>query len=359
MKILLIRISSLGDVLHNMPIVQDLLCQFPEAEIDWVVEEAYVELLKLNPGIRKILPVALRRWRKQMLDLQTWREYSNFKQNLQQEHYDLVLETQGLFKTGWLMHLAKLTPNGKKVGLANATEGSGYEAISRLFHHQSITVARRTHAILRGRQVAAAAAAYTIETKPAFGINVPQLPTESLPHLPDRPYAIFFHGSAGQQKRWPTDCWIELATALEAYQCPILLPWGNTTEKRDAEQLAAKMSKAIVLPQLSMLQAIYVTYHASLVVGVDTGLTHIAAAYLRPTVEIYCASPRWKTEGNWSDRIINLGDDGQVPSVEQVVNAVHALQPDLATTPRSSSGTCEISMIATTTCPEKSSISPI
>jgi heptosyltransferase-1 len=328
-KILLIRISSLGDVLHNMPIVQDLLCHFPQAEIDWVVEEAYVELVRLNQGVRKILPVALRRWRKQIFAANTWHEIAQFKKNLQQERYDLVIETQGLFKTGLIMGLAQLAPHGKKVGLANGTEDSGYEAISRLFHDQSVAVERRTHAVLRGRLVTAAAGQFLIDTPANFGLQIPALSNTKPDWLPSYPYAVFFHGSAGQQKKWPQQHWISIAVELKKIGLPILLPWGNAQEKSEAEQMASQMENAQVLPKLQMQEAIILAQQASLVIGVDTGLTHIAAAYCRPTIEIYCASPRWKTEGNWSSQIINLGDDGNPPSVEEVRQALHQLLPNL------------------------------
>lgn len=316
-----------------MPIVQDLLRHFPQAEIDWVVEEAYVELVRLNQGVRQILPVALRRWRKQICTASTWREIAQFKKNLQQTRYDLVIETQGLFKTGIIMGLAKLTPNGKKVGLANGTEDSGYEAISRLFHDQSVTVERRTHAVQRGRLVAAAAAQFVLETPADFALRSPVLAQSSPAWLPQRPYAVFFHGSAGQQKKWPVPHWISLARELNQIGLPVLLPWGNAQEKQEAQQMARHMADAQVLPQLSMQEAIYLAQRARLVIGVDTGLTHIAAAYARPTIEIYCASPRWKTEGNWSDQIVNLGDDGQVPNVPTVLQAVHTLLPEFTMTP--------------------------
>ena len=119
MKILLIRISSLGDVLHNMPIVSDLLDHFPNAEIDWVVEEAYVNVVRLQSQVRHVFPVALRRWRKQLFSAKTRAEMRQFYQQLRAEEYDLVLETQGLFKTGMLMGMARCTSSGKKVGLLN------------------------------------------------------------------------------------------------------------------------------------------------------------------------------------------------------------------------------------------------
>jgi heptosyltransferase I len=321
-KILLIRVSSLGDVLHNMPIVADIKAHFPNAQIDWVVEEAYVSLVRLQPQVNKIIPYALRRWRKSLSSKTTRTEIKNFYRTLREESYDIVLETQGLFKTGIIMGLTSIIKNGKKVGLANGTEGSGYEGISRIFHTRSIAVDIHTHAVLRGRLVAAAALGYDITTPASFGLQELDLHPD---WLPETPYIVFFHATAGDSKKWAREKWIETARNLKVKHWPILLPWGNAAEKHEAEMMAEKMSNARVLPKLSMQEAIVLAQRAALVIGVDTGLTHIAAAYETPTIEIYCDSPRWKTEGNWSPNIINLGDKGAPPSIAEVEIAFERL----------------------------------
>lgn len=322
LKILLVRVSSMGDVLHNMPVVDDLLRFAPDAKIDWVVEEAYAHLVQLHPGVRKIIPFALRRWRKTLLSKSTRHEMAQFYSDLRAEQYDIVLDTQGLLKTGIIMGMARLSPDGKKVGLANGTEGSGYEAASRIFHTDSLPVDIHTHAVLRGRLVAAHACGYKIDTPASFGIRAPEW---SPAWLPASAFATFFHGTAGASKKWPRANWIQIARALAEKNMPILLPWGSTEEKMEAEQMAEQMPNGKVLPKLSMQDAIILAQRATLAIGVDTGLTHIAAAYETPTIEIYCDSPRWKTEGNWSSKIINLGDKGQPASVEEVLDAVNVL----------------------------------
>lgn len=321
-KILLVRVSSLGDVLHNMPVVDDLLRHFPGAQIDWVVEEAYVNLVRLHPGVRHIIPFALRRWRKSLRSAATRAEIAGFYRQLRHDAYDLILDTQGLLKTGLIMGMARKTPNGKKVGLANGTEGSGYEGISRLFHDLSVPVDKHTHAVLRGRLVAAAAAGYVVNTPASFGLRVPAGDTS---WKPATPYVVFFHGTAGAAKKWARDNWIAIAAYLRQYDLPILLPWGSPAEKAEAEAMAAAMPNATVLPALSMQEATILAQSAALAIGVDTGLTHIAAAYETPTIEIYCASPKWKTEGNWSPKIINLGDNGVPPAVAEVEQAIQQL----------------------------------
>lgn len=334
MKILIVRVSSLGDVVHNMPMVADILRHFPEAQIDWVVEEGYASLVRLNSGVRNVIPFALRRWRKSLTSLATRTEIADFYQLLRRTEYDLVFDTQGLFKTGLVMRMARLAPGGKRVGLGNATEGSGYESVSRIFHTMSVPVAVRSHAVMRARLVAAAALGYVVEGPADFNLRAPDLSPSSLPDsasiaprpwLPSQPYAVFFHGTARDEKQWPIANWIQLAQRLAERPLPVLLPWGNAVEKMAAERLATQIPDGRVLPKLSTIDAVILAQRAALVVGVDTGLTHIAAAYHRPTVELYCDSPRWKTEGNWSPNIINLGDEGTPPSVTEVLAAVATL----------------------------------
>jgi len=158
-KILLVKLSSLGDVLHNLPIVWDLRARLPEAQIDWVVEEGYVHLLEplLSRdgfrGIDRIIPFGLRRWKKNLFKLTTWREFFSFRKTLQSTTYDILIETQGLLKSAIICFLAKKSPSAVVVGLANATEFSGYEPLARSFYNQSAQVPMQCHAVDRSRWV--------------------------------------------------------------------------------------------------------------------------------------------------------------------------------------------------------------
>ncbi len=306
-----------------MPMVADIHRHFPAAQIDWVVEEGYTSLVGLNPHVRKIIPIALRRWRKTLFSAATRAEIGAFRRELQAERYDLVFDTQGLLKTSVVMRMARLAPQGRRIGLANATEGSGYEPISRIFHDQSIPVGLRTHAVTRARLVAAAALGYQLEGQPDFALQPPE--PARWAWMPEQPYVVFFHGTARAAKQWPQAQWIKLGQALAERGLQILLPWGSAREQEAARQLAAGIPGATVLPALPMMQAVALVQQARLVVGLDTGLTHIAAAYGKPTIELYCDSPRWKTEGNWSPAIINLGDLGAPPSEEDVLKAALGL----------------------------------
>jgi len=326
-NILIVRVSSLGDVVHNMPMVADILKFYPDAIIDWVVEDAYSGLVGLNRGVRKVIPMSLRRWRKSLSSSATRAEIGGFRRELRREAYDFVFDTQGLIKTAVVMRMARLTTAGKRVGLANGTEGSGYEGISRIFHDISVPVGMRTHAVQRARKVAASALGYAIDSAPDFKLSAPTIGAAGkMPAwMPPVPYAVFFHGTARAAKQWAQADWIQVARDLQVRSMPIMLPWGNDTEKRTAEQMLAQIPNGILLPKLPLMEAAMLAQRAALVIGVDTGLTHIAAAYNRPTIELYGDSPRWKTQGDWSPNIVNLGDLGAPPDVAAVQVAVKSL----------------------------------
>ncbi len=316
-----------------MPMVADILMHFPEAKIDWVVEEAYTSLVRLNSGVNTVIPMSLRRWRKSLLSAVTRAEMGEFRRVLRSHAYDFVFDTQGLFKTSVVMRMARLKAGGKRVGLANATEGSGYEGISRIFHDISVPVGLHTHAVLRARTVAATALGYAIDSAPDFKLRAPAIDISRAgvgeradpAWMPVDLYAVFFHGTARAQKQWPAANWMQVAQGLQSRGLSILLPWGNETEKRAAEQMLSQMPNGVLLPKLPLMEAVMLAQRAALVIGVDTGLTHIAAAYCRPTIELYGDSPRWKTQGDWSPNIINLGDLGASPEVAAVEAAVGRL----------------------------------
>jgi heptosyltransferase-1 len=365
MKILIVKLSSLGDVLHNLPIIWDLRAKYPDAQIDWVVEEGYVGLLEplksiysdgnATPalrGIDRIIPLAFRRWKKALKRgefIQSIQEYIAFKADLQTTSYDLIIETQGLLKSAWVTQLANSKKTAQIFGLANQTEFSGYEPWSRQFYTDAVQVPFHCHAVDRSRWVVAAAVDVPVPNRatnpPLF---YPKTYVQSLvdaAHLGfsstridlgfdvSKPYAMCFHASAGASKRWSDDYWITIGKALMAKGIQVVLPWGNNKEKAISIQLAKKISerhflegsKVIVPNAFAISDAFGLVVGAVVTVGVDTGLTHLSAILGMPTIELYCDSPLWKTEGYWSPKIHNLGDKGQPPTPEEVLQALKDL----------------------------------
>ncbi len=339
-KILLVKLSSLGDVLHNLPIVWDLRARLPNAQIDWVVEEAYVGLLapllsrEGFRGIDRIIPFGLRRWKKNLFKFQTWKEFFAFKKELLAGPYDVIIETQGLLKSALVCSLARKAPDGLVAGLANATEFSGYEPIARAFYSRCVPVPKRCHAVDRSRRVMSSALDWPLlDRQENQALFYPQdyiaqlTQTEIVEHQVafKKPYILCFHSTAREAKRWGDENWVALARALSSKDYQMVFPWGNASEKKISAQLASQVPGAIVPDAFSIEEAFSIIAGATLTIGVDTGLTHLAAVLGKPTVEIYCDSPRWKTEGYWSDEIINLGDIKAPPSVDEALNAALTL----------------------------------
>ncbi|QKS65202.1 lipopolysaccharide heptosyltransferase I [Cupriavidus gilardii] len=319
-RILVVKVSSLGDVVHNMPLVHDLRARWPGCEIDWVVEEGYVELVRLLPQVRRVIPFALRRWRKGLSSGAVWSELAAFRRALREDAYDAVIETQGLLKTAVVSRIARRHSGAPVIGLANATQGSGYEPAARLFYTDPIQVPLQTHSVRRSRLLGAALTGVAPAEPPRFFGDQARVLHANDPLWSDLPtrYAVCFHATAGARKRWPLEHWHELGRRLFAEGLAVMLPWGNEAERQAAERIAAGVPGSRVLPRFTVMQGFGLINRAELVVGVDTGLVHIAAALCRPTVEIYTATWRWKTEGYWSARIANVGDDGETPTVEEV-----------------------------------------
>jgi heptosyltransferase-1 len=366
MKILIVKLSSLGDVLHNLPVVWDLRSMYPDAQIDWVVEEGYAGLLEplkaitsasggSVAGINNIIPLAFRRWKKALKRgefIRSIQEYIAFKEQFKSgalADYDLIIETQGLLKSAWVTHLANPKKTASIFGLANQTEYSGYEPWARKFYTDCVQVPFHCHAVDRSRWVAASAMDAPV---PDRSLMPPKFyPDPYVQSLVDaanlgfastridlgfdvsKPYVMCFHATAGKSKRWSDDHWVTLGKALVAKGIQVILPWGNDQEKEVSTQIAKKISgsyslagsKAIVPSAFSITDAFGLVAGAKVTIGVDTGLTHLAAILGRPTIELYCDSPKWKTEGYWSSNIHNLGDKGQAPTVEQVLTSINQL----------------------------------
>ena len=342
-KILLVKLSSLGDVLHNLPIVWDLRKRLPDAQIDWIVEEGYVHLLEplktteTFRGIDRIIPVAFRRWRKNLFSIRTWREFFAMRKLLQSMSYDIVIETQGLLKSALVCALARKSEHAIVSGLGNATEHSGYEPMARMFYNQSVHVPLKCHAIDRSRWVMCSALDWPLMDRrselplfypPALMQQLAPLEFEGLIKQPNGaavPYIVCFHSTARAAKRWPTENWIELGKALSSQGYQVLFPWGSPEEMKISALMASQVPGAIVPRGLSIEEVYRLVAHATLIIGVDTGLTHLAAVLDKPTIEIYCDSPRWKTEGYWSNNIVNLGDYKHSPQANTVMQAAEEL----------------------------------
>jgi len=310
MRVLIVKLSSLGDVVHAMPAVQDLRAAHPGVLIDWVVESAFVPLVAQCEGVGVVIPCDLRRWRKTPFAAQTRREWAAFKDTLQLHAYDLVIDLQGLTKSALVAWLARTTPNGRKVGMANQTEGSGYEAPTRWVADLAVHLEPRVHAVQRARLLCAAALDHEISGPAEFGLVpgskalAPPAPAglESNPFAPRKPFVALVHGTSRPDKQWPTDHWIALGQRLNHSGFAVALAQGTAQERVLSETIAAELADAWVWPSMTLDVLTDTMARCAGVVGVDSGLSHIAVALGLPHVQIYNFDTAWRT-GPPADRV--------------------------------------------------------
>ncbi|HEX5363966.1 MAG TPA: lipopolysaccharide heptosyltransferase I [Gallionella sp.] len=309
-QILLVKTSSLGDVLHNLPVVSDIVRHYPDARIDWVVEESFAALPRLHPAVRNIIPVAVRRWRRNLLKSDTWREIAAFRSTLATQSYDLAIDTQGLLKSAVLMRNAR----GLRCGFDSR---SAREPLAANLYQQTFFVATGQHAVERNRQLVAQALDYSLEQPADYGIQPPMMARPGW--LADESYAVLLHATSRDDKLWHEANWIALGHELHARNMRCVLPWGSEAERVRSQRLAASIPSAIVPPRLDLNEAADLLGGARAVVGVDTGLAHLAAALGVPTVGIYTATDPVLTGLYAGRRLINLGNIAHAPSVAEVV----------------------------------------
>lgn len=318
LSILLVKTSSLGDVIHNLPVVSDIQRADPRAQVDWLVEEAFADIPRMHPGVRHTIPVALRRWRKAPLARATWREIAALRRRLEAEQYDLVIDTQGLIKSALLVTLA----HGVRCGYAAE---AAREPLAARFYDRNYAIPRGLHAVLRNRWLAAAAMELPPpEGEPDYGIAAPPL---AVAWLPRRPYVVLLTATSRDDKLWPEPHWLALAARLAAQGYAFVLPSGSTTERERAARLAAQMPDAVAAPPLSIAELAGLMAGAAAVVGVDTGLTHLAAALARPTVALFGASDPLLTGVHAGARALNLGTRGAPPQPDAVTAALGEALP--------------------------------
>lgn len=315
-RVLIIRPSSLGDIVHALPIVHDLHRHHAQVEIDWVVEEPFVGLVGMNRGVRRVIAIALRRWRRGVLARSTWREMRTFRRELAREHYDAVIDFQEQVKGALIAWLARGPVHGPD-------RASVREPAATLFYRHSYRINPQQHLIDRCRQLAGKALGYVPGGPPRFDLRPP-----TLHYSPRAPYAVLVHATSRHDKLWPETHWRALLERLAQRGLAVVLPWGNAEEAARSARLAVHVREAIVpsrqeLPELAALLA-----GAALVVGVDTGLTHLAAALGTPTVALFVATdPQLAGVGHAGAHARDLGGLGETPTIEQAIAAMRELLP--------------------------------
>ena len=276
MRVLIIKTSSLGDVIHTLPALTDAAHALPGIRFDWVVEEGFAEIPSWHPAVDQVIPVAIRRWRKNLWQTLKSGEWKAFKQRLRARKYDLVIDAQGLVKSAWLTRYVKAP-------VAGLDRYSAREGWASRFYDRRLSVATGQHAVERVRQLFAMALAYDLPE----GIGNYGLDLERLQLPPAAPYVVFLHGTTWATKHWPEAYWRELAERMGHLGMAVKLPWGSPAEKARADRIAQGLRNAEVLPRLNLAGVAKVLAGAQACVAVDTGLGHLAAALDVPTVSLF------------------------------------------------------------------------
>jgi heptosyltransferase-1 len=282
MRILVVKTTSLGDLVHMLPALTEAAAALPGLRADWVAEEGFAAVPALHPVVERVIPVALRRWRRAPLSGQVRREWGEFIKSLRSENYDLVLDSQGLLKSAVLAAFA----HGPRAGLDFA---SAREPLASLVYRYRYPVPAEWHAITRNRSLTAQALGYTMAAENTFsyGVLPPAVDGSDLP----AEFIVALHGTARPEKEYPEADWLELIGRINAAGLPVLLPWGNDREHARAQRLVTSGSNVRVLPRLGLADIFAILGRAKAVIGVDTGLMHLAAAFRKPGIGLYPATP--------------------------------------------------------------------
>ena len=308
-SILFIKTSSLGDVIHHMPALTEARKARPDARFTWLVEEAFAPLVRLHPAVGEVVPVAWRRWRKSLLSPATLGEITGSLRAIRAPRYDEIVDSQGLLRSAVIARLA----HGRRHGYDAA---SIREPLAAMFYDVRHSISRDLHAVERNRILSGLALGFTPHGAPDFGLDRARFPA------PGERYAVLLHATARPEKQWPEAHWIALGHALAGQGIDLVLPWGTDAERARSERIASALPRARV-PERAPLDAVArLIAGAQFVVGVDTGLLHLAAALGVPLVAIFAGSKPGLTGPVGRGPIAVLGAQGTPPTVAAVADAV-------------------------------------
>ena len=311
--VLVIKTSSLGDVIHQMPALTEAQRRLPKARFSWLVEEAFAPLVRLHPAVAEVIPVATRRWRRSIHRLSTWCEMANTARAIRARAYDDIVDTQGLFRSAVMAKVAR----GRRHGYDTA---SVRERSASSLYDVRHGVACDLHAIARNRMLTGLALGYEPDGPIDFGLDRGKLVETNGPS-----YGILFHATARPEKEWPEAHWIALGKALAGRADTLVLPWGNEQERARSARIAGALGNARVPERQSLDRVAALIAGASFVVGVDTGLLHLAAALGVPLVSIFAGSDPGLTGPLGQGPIAVVGRAGAAPSVAEVTAALERI----------------------------------
>ena len=306
--ILFIKTSSLGDVIHHMPALTDARKARGDAAFTWLVEEMFAPLVRLHPAVAEVIPVAWRRWRKSFYTQATRAEIAASFRAIRAQQYDDIIDSQGLLRSAMMAYMAHGRSHGYDVS-------SIREPLASMFYDVRHRVDHNLHAVERNRILSGLALGYTPQGAPDFGLDRACFTNDA------SRYAVLLHATTRVEKQWPETDWVALGRALGP-RFELVLPWGTAVERARSERIALEVPRARVLERAPLDQVAKLIAGAQYVVGVDTGLLHLAAALGVPLVAIFAGSKPRRTGPVGSGTMSTLGDDGMPPTVDAVIEAI-------------------------------------
>ena len=311
MRILVIRTSSLGDIVHMLPAVSDIAHYVPDAQIDWLVEESFAEIPAWHPAVKQVITVAQRRWRKAWWSAAVKKERRMLAQQLRSAPYDVVLDMQSLLKSAWLARQVQGVRHGLDLRSAR-------EPLAALFYEVRHRVNFWQPAVTRQRELASLTFGYQFSGAPDFGLHsLAQAASDS-----NQNYVVIMPSASRDDKLWPAEDWQAVFKRLRDAGCTLRVLAGNAKETERAKALVAGLDGAEVMPRMSLTAVAHLLAGARLMVGLDSGLTHLSSALGRPTIAIYRASSPIRTPLIGASYTASLGDQGAPPSRDAVLAAV-------------------------------------
>lgn len=312
MRVLIVKTSSMGDVVHALPAVSDMARALPGIQIDWLVERGFSAMPHQHRAVQRVIPLQWRKWRKSLRTPETRAAIRTWRTEMRRERYDLIIDMQGLLKSAAFACFAR-GPRG------------GYdwhsirEPLASLTYSRKARVSRQLHAVERCRRLASQLLGYPLpSTPPDFGLKASQ---EAWTPRPGHPFGVLIPCASRLEKLWPQANWVAIGQQLRAKGWDIAVMWGSPDEQKLAQAIADKID-GTAPPFLTVQQAADTLAQAQVVIGLDTGMSHLAAAHGRPTVGIYCDHEPGLAGLVGSGPVVSLGGKGQVPSLPQVEAAL-------------------------------------
>jgi heptosyltransferase-1 len=316
-RILIIKTSSLGDIVHCLPVINDIKYFVPESSIDWLVEECFADVPRLHPGVDSVITISLRTWKKNLRKKSTWIGLYKSIKAIRENHYDIIIDFQGLLKSAFFT----LFTRGDIHGFDKTSIREGAASYFYKFTH---TVSKQIHAVVRNRELASKCFQYELLDQSAhFGLEIHNINNFNLSER----YVVLIHGSSKKSKQWPKEHWLKVIQFFNGLGLRVLLPWGNLEEYHFSKALRKASTNSLVLPKMNISDLANVISGAKCIIGVDSGLTHLGNAVGIPTIGLYMDSNPYLTGVYPNIKVpsVNRGEIGVTPTPESTISQIEAI----------------------------------